>query len=63
MQNETLLKADLRAVGTLIYLLLVGNSPFKGPKHDANGYVSYTDPLWKKASPEALNFVKRLLQK
>jgi hypothetical protein len=53
-------------LGYLIYTLLSGDTPWQSRTNKrlfeatASGYVSFTSPMWKKITPEALSFVKRL---
>ena len=57
---------DIKAIGYIIYTLIGGDSPWQGRigkrivERASIDYVSFTNPLWKKVSPEALKFVKRL---
>jgi hypothetical protein len=59
---------DVRCVGYLIYNLIAGESPWQSrigkrlQEATQSGYVSFTNPLWKRVSPEALQFVKRLIR-
>ena len=61
-----LLLHDIRAIGHIIYTLIAGDSPWQTRigtrliEGASIGYISFTNPLWKKVSPEALSFVKRL---
>lgn len=57
---------DIRAIGYMIYTLIGGESPWQGRigkrlvERASIGYVSFSNPLWKKVSQESLRFVKRL---
>lgn len=59
---------DIRAIGYMIYTLIAGESPWQGRiskkivEGASIGYVSFTNPLWKKVSQEAFRFVKRLIK-
>lgn len=67
--KDTNVRDDLIAVGIIIYVLLSGTAPFKCKQQAkiaqeaAIGYISFLDPIWKKICPEAVNFVKRLVQR
>lgn len=47
-------------------MLLVGTPPFKGKSASKKlsetsvGYISFTNPIWRKISKEAQDFVKKL---
>lgn len=60
-------KADIWAIGVITYMILTGRPPFDGVNEKQvftklkKGNVNYTDPVWKKLSPGALEFVKKML--
>ena len=59
---------DIRAIGYIIYTLIGGESPWQGRigkrivEKASIGYVSFTNPLWKKITQESEKFVKRLIK-
>ena len=56
-------------MGILVYVLLVGSAPWlsqnlaKIKQESLVGYISFTNPVWKKVSKDAMLFVKKLLSK
>lgn len=62
-------KADIWSIGVVAYVLLCGFPPFNAGSefltYDVvkEGNVKFPEKAWDKISPEAINFIKRLLDK
>ena len=62
-------KADIWSIGVVAYVLLCGFPPFNAGSESLTynvvkeGNVKFPSPHWDKISPDAINFVKRLLDK
>ena len=60
-------KVDIWSLGVMIYIILSGNPPFKGrSKEDifvavTTANINYIDGVWGKISPQAKDFIKRML--
>ncbi|KAG5178901.1 kinase-like domain-containing protein, partial [Tribonema minus] len=65
-------KADVWALGVLMYILIAGRHPFdmdpgadedELQRHICRGEPDFSDPLWSDVSPAAIDLIKRMLSK
>ena len=60
-------KCDVWSLGILMYVLLCGNSPYKGTDPEIieqikSGKIEYNDADWKDKSNDAKDLIKKLLK-
>lgn len=67
--GEYTAKADIWSIGVVAYVLLCGFPPFNAGSEGLTynivkeGNVKFPSPAWDKISPNAIEFIKRLLDK